>query len=179
MSDRDQLIEKSLNNPKYLRYWLDSLIDEQISDVKASLKEPMIWESNPHLIQEISQTLKDIHKEPRWVQKIFDNIFAIKRNKHKFKKRLQILLDRLQTDRYKIDKAYKTTYNQQLKVSKILLELKELRVKFDAHKNSDIFLKEIDDKISLIETYKIVLLFREKNLLDIEKIYNAIKIKGD
>jgi len=175
MSDIDQLIEKSLNNPKYLRYWLDSIMDEQISDVKASLKKPMIWESNPHLIQEISQTLQDIREKPYWLQKIFDNLFAIKRNKKKFEKRLHVLLDKLQTDRYKTDREYETTNNERLKVSKILLDLKELRVRFNAYKNNDFFLKEIDDKIALIETYKIALLFRENNLLEIKKIYKTIK----
>lgn len=174
MSNIKQLINKSLENPKYLSYWLNTLIEEHISEVKASLKEPMVWERNPYLIQDIKATLHHIHSKPHWLKQLFYTLFNIE-TKQNFYKKLSILLDQIHTDKHIIENEYKDNQKNHQKVSKILESLKILYIEFEKEKSTSFCLNEINDKISLIKTYHITLLLREKNLLEIQILYKRIE----
>ncbi len=175
MSNIVQLIEKSFDNPNYLDYWLNALIDEQISEVKALLKEPILSENNFSLIQEIQETIpnKNIH----WLDKIWNTFFHSQKEKE-LEKKYFILEDKLHSAIYKLEIEYKKNHLASIRVTQILEKLEQLHKRFATYKNSDFFLNQIDDKIAIIKTYHLTLALREKNLLESTILYNNIKIKG-
>jgi hypothetical protein len=177
MLETKNIIQKSLKNPSYLRYWLESFMNEEITKVKKSLKEPMLGESNPYLIQEIRDLLKKRHTKALWITKIFNQLFHINRE-HQLNKELAILIDRLNTDIHKVKNASKKAKSEREKLLKLLEVLKDLRMGFGKTSYPELFLKEIDDKIALIESYNITLLFNEKSLLELQIFYKDIKAKG-
>ncbi|MEA3490511.1 MAG: hypothetical protein U9R27_01280 [Campylobacterota bacterium] len=177
MSNIEQLIKKSLENPNYLTYWLEAMIDEQISDVKNALNEPFLGINNPHIIQELQDILKDIHSQPHWLKPVFENVFGIETKTYS-KKKLSILLDQVETDSYKMDREYERIKINRQKIAKLLEDLAQLHLEFSSSQNHDFFLNEIDDKIAFLESYNITLLFNEKSLLEIKTLYHDIKGKG-
>lgn len=177
MLNIERLIQKSVDNPKYLSYWLESFINEKISDVRSSLQEPMIWENNLYIIEDIKSLLKNYNKKQNIIKSLFYSIFAIEETNN-IEKQLKILFDKLNTDRYKIETKYKTIKEEKKKISNMLNTLKILRIEFTKYQNNDFYLNEIDDKMILIKNYYTALLLKEKNLLEIKRLYNIIKTKG-
>jgi len=158
----DTFIEKSLKHPKsYFRYLLESIIDEQITDIRDELKSPLMGEFNPELlVEEINFTSKENQQ-----------------------KKLKVLFDQLNTERYRVKKEIQKNQESLIELLKIIDYLEQLKVKFFILYKSNklikikFFINEIDDKMILLKNYSIALSFKGVNLLEIERIYR-IEIKG-
>ncbi|NEW60506.1 hypothetical protein GSY74_04350 [Sulfurovum sp. bin170] len=181
----DRFINKSLSMPTdYFIYSLESIIDEQISDVRELLRVESLTRVEPELMDEIASTIKQINKKVGWFSKFFHNIFGIERDIETPKRRLKALLDLLHSDTNRLAIDIKKSRDNDKKVIKILDYLQELKSKLliiDKNNNlnkNKIFIKEIEGKIQLLKGYSIALSLREVNLLEIEKIYKIIKIEG-
>ncbi|SFV63388.1 hypothetical protein MNB_SV-12-376 [hydrothermal vent metagenome] len=181
----DGFINKSLSMPtSFFIYSLESIIDEQISDVRKLLREESLTRVEPELMDEIASTIKQINRKEDWFSRFFYSILGIERDVGAHKRRLKSLLDLLDSDANQLKIDIKKNRESSKRVVEILDYLQELKEKLlILNKNNNliknkIFIKEIEGKIQILKDYSIALSLREVNLLEIEKIYQIIKIKG-
>ena len=178
-SSIDKFITKSLSMPtSFFVYSLESIIDEQISDVRESLQNESLLRVESDLMAEIESTLKNIYQKPNIFTQFFYNILGLDRDIEGYKRRLKYLLDELQTDSNRVDIDIRENRDHIQKIEEILDYLKELKEKILIKDKNKLLIKEIKDKIQLLEKYSIALSLREINLLEIKKIYKKIEIKG-
>ena len=178
-SSIDKFITKSLSMPtSFFVYSLESIIDEQISDVRESLQNESLLRVESDLMAEIESTLKNIYQKPNIFTQFFYNILGLDRDIEGYKRKLKYLLDKLRTDASRVDIDMRENRDHIQKIEEILDYLKELKEKILIKDKNKLLIKEIKDKIQLLEKYNIALSLREINLLEIKKIYKKIEIKG-
>ena len=170
-----EFITKIKQHPKnYFSYMLESLIDEQISYLYADLDSETLWGKNPTLLTEIEANLKKINIKNSWFTKIFTMFSPIKKEDEIYKKKLRILLDDLKVEIYNLKQKIQDNKDALHSISLTLNYLQKLKNELSPNR---FFIKEIDDKIILLEGYNLTLSFKEVNLLELQKVYQLMNIK--
>jgi len=167
----DQFLAKADSLPtSFFIYWLESIIDEQIKDVSIWLKEEELTKIEPDFIEEISKTIKQIETKQSRLSRFFYNIFGIEQDKELSKKKLKAEIETLHIEINRLNKDIKQNYKNQQKIDNTLEYLRELK------KNilNKIFIKEIENKIELLEGYALSLSLKKNNLLEMKEIYKRL-----
>jgi hypothetical protein len=177
----NEFIDKVEEHPlSFFRYSLESIIDEHISMVRDSLSHRFLWELNTTLIIDIQKTVKNIHKKRNVLLKLLSFFLPLDNHKEQEKKNLRILLDSINTDKYHLKIEIEKNKKALLSISQSLEYLERLKDKFLSRQENNefyenkFFIKEIDDKIVLIEGYKLSLSFRKVGFLELKKVYEII-----
>jgi hypothetical protein len=181
----DEFIKKAFSLPtSFFIYSLESIVDEEIFDVRELLREEDLLRIEPELIDEIVLLISKIAKGENWFKKFFYNLFGIEVDVNSYRRRLKYLFDLLYSDANRLREDIENSKDSSRKVEKILNYLQELNIKLlKTDKNNKlnkkiIFIKEIEGKIRLLENYTIALSLREVNLLEMKKIYKIMELKG-
>ena len=168
----DEFITKVETHPlSFFRYSLESIIDEYISTVRDSLSHKFLWELDSTVMSDIQKTVKNIHKRRNPLWTLLSFFLPLDDTKEQNKKKLHVLLDNIHTDKYRLTMELKKNKEALERVSTSLEYLQLLKNKLD---DNTFLIKEIDDKIVLIEGYELALSLRKINFLELKKIYEMI-----
>ena len=168
----DEFINKVEKHPlSFFRYSLESIIDEYISTVRDSLNHKFLWELDSTLMSDIQTIVKNMHKRRNPLWTLLSFFLPLDDKEEQNKKKLHVLLDNMNTDKYRLTMELEKNKEALESVSKSLEYLKLLKNKLDDNK---FLIKEIDDKIVLIEGYELSLSLRKINFLELKKIYEII-----
>ncbi|CAA6825754.1 MAG: Unknown protein [uncultured Sulfurovum sp.] len=179
----EQFIEKIHKNPQsYFFYTLESIIDSKIVYIKNNLDDKTLININSTLFLEIQETLEVLNKMPTWWHKLLSIFIPLDKHQAHQQKKLNILVDTLNKEIYKINTSIDKNNKALDTINEILSYLINLKEKLATTPNleqltiNNFLIKEIDDKIILLEGYNVTLSFKKINLLEVKKIYHNVKI---
>lgn len=154
-------IETSLSQPiHFFIYSLEALIDEEIEDIQEMLKADNLSDLHTNLV-EIVAVKKEIEKKDGWFIQGFRNLFGIERNIASKEKYFNVLVEKVKSDNYRIKLKEQALEKKHLQIVDTLIYLEALKRGYLTIENKKInihsFIKEIESRIVILETYKRIL----------------------
>ena len=183
----DTYVNQILDSPAYVfDDIIEKLIGKNIYNAKIELKR-YPSDVDDVLFEAIKSILKDLRKEEGWLSRFIYNKFGIELRKNKRRKQLIFLGGQLKTQHVKVKSELFRIYRNSERLSLSIVDLKRLEEGFHGKNiyfqnektlnKSKFFMKEIEESINDLKKYQISLESKHSNLLDVEKVYNALFLK--
>jgi len=183
----DKYVDQILDSPAYVfDDIIEKLIGNNIYNAQIELKRHPS-DVDDVLFEAIKSILKDLKTEEGWLSRFVYNKFGMELRRNKRREQLLLLGVELKTQHTKVKSELFRIYRNSERLGLSIIDLKRLEegfrgknIYFQNEKTlnkSKFFMKEIEESICILKKYQISLDSKYSNLLDIEKLYNALFLK--